>query len=100
MAKNKMADMLLKVKRKGVTNGIEFALSIAFLALNNIVDDYIDIEKRGQFFKDVEAEVNRLYETTMKSVPSGEIEEVAEKIVFHVDRLREKWGLDNGQGEL
>ena len=94
--KNKLGYMVREAKRKGNSDGITFALGIAFLALNNIVEDYVEENKRGQFFKDTEAEVNRIYQATMDSVPSGEIDEMAEKIVFHVQRFREKWGMDDG----
>ena len=94
--KNKLGYMVREAKRKGNSDGITFALGIAFLALNNIVEDYVEENKRGQFFKDTEAEVNRIYQATMDSVPNGEIDEMAEKIVFHVQRFREKWGMDDG----
>ena len=94
--KNKLGYMVREAKRKGNSDGITFALGIAFLALNNIVEDYVEEDKRGQFFRDTEAEVNRIYQATMDSVPSGEIDEMAEKIVFHVQRFREKWGMDDG----
>ena len=94
--KNKLGYMVREAKKKATTNGIDFALGIAFLALNNIIEDYVAEDKRGQFFKDTEAEVNRIYQATIDSVPSGEIDEMAEKIVFHVQRFREKWGMDDG----
>ena len=94
--KNKVGYLVKQAKRKGVTDGIDFALGIAFLALNNIVEDYVVEDKRGQFFRETEKEVNRIYQATMDSVPSGEIDEMAEKIVFHVQRFREKWGMDDG----
>jgi hypothetical protein len=31
----------------------------------------------------------------LESVPSGEIDEMAEKIVYHVNRFRKKWGMDD-----
>ena len=98
MAKNKVALMFKEARRNGVKDGIDFALGIAFLALNNICDDYVKLEDRAQFFKDTEAEVNRIYKTTLDSVPNGEIDEMAEKIVYHVERLRKQWGMDDGQG--
>ena len=94
--KNKLGYMVREAKKKATTNGIDFALGIAFLALNNIVEDYVAEDKRGQFFRETEKEVNRIYQTTLDSVPSGEIDEMAEKIVFHVQRFREKWGMDDG----
>ena len=94
--KNKLGYMVREAKKKATTNGIDFALGIAFLALNNIVEDYVEEDKRGQFFRETEKEVNRIYQATMDSVPSGEIDEMAEKIVFHVQRFREKWGMDDG----
>ena len=94
--KNNLGALLRQAKRSGTTNGIEFALSLAFLALNNICEDYIEEDKRGQFFRETEAEVNRLYKATLATVPSGEVEEMAEKIEYHVERFREKWGMDDG----
>ena len=94
--KNKLGYMVREAKKKATTNGIDFALGIAFLALNNIVEDYVVEDKRGQFFRETEKEVNRIYQATMDSVPSGEIDEMAEKIVYHVNRFREKWGMDDG----
>ena len=94
--KNKVGYLVKQAKRKGVTDGIDFALGIAFLAMNNIIEDYVAEDKRGQFFRETEKEVNRIYQATMDSVPSGEIDEMAEKIVFHVQRFREKWGMDDG----
>ena len=94
--KNKLGYMVREAKKKATTNGIDFALGIAFLALNNIIEDYVAEDKRGQFFRETEKEVNRIYQATMDSVPSGEIDEMAEKIVYHVNRFREKWGMDDG----
>ena len=94
--KNKLGYMVREAKKKATTNGIDFALGIAFLAMNNIIEDYVAEDKRGQFFRDTEKEVNRIYQATMDSVPSGEIDEMAEKIVYHVNRFREKWGMDDG----
>ena len=94
--KNKLGYMVREAKKKATTNGIDFALGIAFLAMNNIIEDYVVEDKRGQFFRETEKEVNRIYQATMDSVPSGEIDEMAEKIVFHVQRFREKWGMDDG----
>ena len=94
--KNKLGYMVREAKKKATTNGIDFALGIAFLAMNNIIEDYVAEDKRGQFFRETEKEVNRIYQATMDSVPSGEIDEMAEKIVFHVQRFREKWGMDDG----
>ena len=98
MARNNLAILLKEARKNGVKDGIDFALGIAFLALNNICDDYVKLEDRAQFFKDTEAEVNRIYQTTMDSVPNGEIDEMAEKIVYHVERLRKQWGMSDGKG--
>ena len=94
--KNKLGYLVKEAKRKGVSQGIDFALGLAVLAMNNTVDEYIAEDKRGQFFRETEKEVNRLYQATMDSVPSGEVDEMAEKIVYHVNRFREKWGMDDG----
>ena len=94
--KNKVGYLVKQAKRKGVTDGIDFALGLAFIAMNNVVGDFIPEEKCGEFFRETEKNVNEIYQTVMDSVPSGEIDEMAEKIVFHVQRFREKWGMDDG----
>lgn len=88
--------MVKEAKRNGVTQGIQFALGLAFIAMNNVVDDFIPEEKCADFFKETEKNVNELYQTVLESVPSGEVDEMAEKIVYHVNRFREKWGMDDG----
>ena len=94
--KNKLGYMVKEAKRNGVTQGIQFALGLAFIAMNNVVDDFIPEGKCADFFKETEKNVNELYQTVLESVPSGEVDEMAEKIVFHVNRFREKWGMDDG----
>lgn len=94
--KNKLGYMVKEAKRNGVTQGIQFALGLAFIAMNNVVDDFIPEEKCADFFRETEKNVNELYQTVLDSVPSGEVDEMAEKIVFHVQRFREKWGMDDG----
>ena len=94
--KNKLGYMVKEAKRNGVTQGIQFALGLAFIAMNNVVDDFIPEEKCGEFFRETEKNVNELYQTVLESVPSGEVDEMAEKIVYHVERFREKWGMDDG----
>lgn len=94
--KNKLGYLVKEAKRKGVSQGIDFALGLAFIAMNNVVDDFIPEEKCGEFFRETEKNVNELYQTVLESVPSGEVDEMAEKIVFHVQRFREKWGMDDG----
>ena len=94
--KNKVGYMVKEAKRNGVTQGIQFALGLAFIAMNNVVDDFIPEEKCADFFKETEKNVNELYQTVLESVPSGEVDEMAEKIVYHVNRFREKWGMDDG----
>lgn len=94
--KNKVGYMLRETRKKAVTDGIQFALGLAFIAMNNVIDAYMDEEKCADFFKDTEKNVNEIYQTVLESVPSGEIDEMAEKIVFHVQRFREKWGMDDG----
>jgi hypothetical protein len=93
--KNKVGYMLRETRKKAVTDGIQFALGLAFIAMNNVIDAYMDEEKCADFFKDTEKNVNEIYQTVLESVPSGEIDEMAEKIVYHVNRFRKKWGMDD-----
>lgn len=92
--KNHLASHINRARRKGVTQGIEFMAGLILLALNNIADEYIEEEKIGQFLIDTEHELNRLYQETLKTVPTGEIDEMAEKIVYHVGEIRKKRRMD------
>lgn len=92
--RNQLATQMRRARRTGVTDGIEFMSGLFIIALNNVADDYVDEEKLDQFFIEMEKEVNRLYQQTMDSVPSGEITEMAEKIVYHVGEIRKKRGMD------
>jgi hypothetical protein len=92
--KNHLASHINGARRKGVTQGIEFMAGLILLALNNIADEYIEEEKIGQFLIDTEHELNRLYQETLKTVPTGEIDEMAEKIVYHVGEIRKKRNMD------
>ena len=93
--KNHLAVHIKDAKRKGVTEGIEFMAGLILLALNNVADDYIDEDRIGPFLIDTENELNRLYKETLKSVPTGEIDEMAEKIVYHVGEIRKRRGMDD-----
>lgn len=92
--KNQLATRINGARRKGVTQGIEFMASLILLALNNVSDEYIEEDRIGQFLIDTEKELNRLYQETLKSVPTGEIDEMAEKIVYHVGDIRKKRRMD------
>lgn len=92
--RNKLASRLNDTKRKGVTQGIEFMAGLILLALNNIADEFIDEDRIGPFLIATEEELNRLYQETLNSVPKGEIDEMAEKIVYHVGEIRKRRGMD------
>lgn len=92
--KNHLAGHIKDAKRKGVTEGIEFMAGLILLALNNIADEFIDEDRIGSFLIATEKELNRLYQETLNSVPKGEIDEMAEKIVYHVGEIRKKRRMD------
>lgn len=92
--KNHLAGHIKDAKRKGVTEGIEFMAGLILLALNNIADEFIDEDRIGPFLIATEKELNRLYQETLNSVPKGEIDEMAEKIVYHVGEIRKKRRMD------
>ena len=93
--KNQLAVRINDARRKGVTQGIEFMARLILLALNNVADDYIEDEQIGPFLIATEAELNRLYQETLKTVPTGEVDEMAEKIVYHVGEIRKRRGMDD-----
>lgn len=92
--KNHLAVQLINARRTGVNHGIEFIGGIVLLALNNIADEFMDEGKISQFLIETEKEINRLHQEVLNSVPSGEIDEMAEKIVYHVQRVRKERGMD------
>lgn len=92
--KNNLAKLLNNARQKGVTQGIEFLSGIMLIAMNNIADEYLEEKKIDAFFKETEKELNRVYQEVLTSVPSGEIDEMAEKIVYYVDTIRKKRGMD------
>lgn len=92
--KNQLAIQLINARRKGVNQGIEFIAGIMLLALNNICDEFMGEEKISPFLIETEKEINRLHQEVLNSVPSGEIDEMAEKIVYHVQRVRKERKMD------
>ena len=92
--KNELAVRINKARRNGVSNGIEFMGGVILITLNNIAEEYMDEDKVSPFLKETEQELNRIYKEVMDSVPSGEIDEMAEKIVYHVQDIRRKRGMD------
>lgn len=92
--RNHLAVQLINARRTGVNHGIEFMAGIVLLALNNVADEYMKEEKVGPFLIDTEKEINRIHQEVLNSVPSGEIDEMAEKIVYHVQKTRKERGMD------
>ena len=95
--RNQLATLLKKARQGGVSDGVEFMAGVLLITLNNVADEYIAEEKLGEFFRTTEAEMNRVYSEVMKSVPSGDVDEMAEKIVYHVREIRKKWGMDDAE---
>lgn len=92
--RNHLAVQLINARRTGVNHGIEFMAGIVLLALNNVADEYMKEKKVGPFLIDTEKEINRIHQDVLNSVPSGEIDEMAEKIVYHVQKIRKERGMD------
>lgn len=92
--KNKLAVLLKDAKRKGIEQGMDLVLGIVLVSLENVLPDHLEDEEVGKTMREIEADVNRVYKEVLESVPSGEIDEMAERICFYVDRIRAKRGMD------
>lgn len=92
--KNKLGPLLTEAKRKGVNEGLFLAAQIALLAMENTISEK-EMEVDESFFRDVETEMNRIYEEVLASVPSGEVTEMAEKVDYYVNEIRERRHMDD-----
>lgn len=91
--KNRLANQLREAKRKGVEQGMMLISQICLIALENTVNAW-DIPVGDKFFRDVEEDMNRIYKEVIASVPSGEVTEMAERLSFYVDEIRERREMD------
>lgn len=94
--KNKYALTLKDVKKKGVEEGLFLMAHICLIALENTMNKW-DIPVDNQFYKDMESEMDDIYKEVMEAAPNGEIKEMAERLSFYVDEIRERRGMDDSQ---
>lgn len=99
MPKKNLGYYMRESKKQGVSQGMDFMAGILFLALNNLIEDYVEAGKRGEFMRETEKEMNRIYSEVLDSVPNGEIDEMAERIVFYVEQYRKKWEMDKEESD-
>ena len=90
---NNLAKLLKKAKTSGVEQGLYVMEQTCLIALDNVVRMW-DLPVDDSFFKDVEKEMKEVYEDIVNSVPNGDVEEMAEKISFYVDEIRERRKMD------
>lgn len=91
--KNKIAPMLKDAKRKGVEQGLYLMAQICLIALENQVN-LREVSVDDGFFKAVEMDMKHIYEEVIDSVPSGEVEEMAERLSYYVDDIRARRKMD------
>lgn len=91
--KNKIAPMLKDAKRKGVEQGLYLMAQICLVALENQVN-LREVPVDDGFFKAVEMDMKHIYEEVIDSVPSGEVEEMAERLSYYVDDIRARRKMD------
>lgn len=108
--KNNLAPLLNKAKHNGIEEGLLTGEKLTLIALCNIAEDYIEEERIGEFLKATENEMRRVWEETIKYMDeehktnkSKSLEEnsytVGEYLVYQCERLRRKWGMDDGAEE-
>lgn len=91
--RNALANQLREAKRKGVEQGEYLMSCVTLIALENTINKW-DIPVADEFFRDVEKEMNDIRREVLESVPNGEIQEMAERLSYYVDEIRERRGMD------
>ena len=92
--RNNLATLLRQARRSGVRDGVDMMLGLFLICADNIAPDYMDDERVGEFLKDLEEDLNRVYGEVLGSVPEGDVEEMAERIVGYCERIRRERGMD------
>lgn len=105
MASKNLPTLLRNAKQKGVENGLITMQNVCLIALDNIAEDYMPEEKVGEFLRETEAEMQRVWSEILKSVGT-ELDlnrtkmndensyTVAEWLLGWVTRIRQKRGMD------
>lgn len=91
--KNSMAIRLKEAKQKGVNEGTFLMAHIALISLENTMNKW-DIPVDNQFYRDMEKDMNEVYQEVIASVPNGDVHEMAERLSFYVDEIRERREMD------
>lgn len=92
--KNRMATMLLEAKKNGVNQGLLIMELVTLIALDNVVR-MREVSVDDTFFTDMEKEMKEIFDETIASVPSGEAADMAERLEFYVDEIRERRHMDD-----
>lgn len=74
---------------KGVNDGFTTATALVLLAIYNRIDEYIGEDKQGQFARDIEAEMNRLFKDEFNWNA-----DISDLVIGHIEEIRKKWGMD------
>ena len=61
MASKNLPTLLRNAKHKGVEDGLITMQNVCLIALDNIAEDYMPEEKVGEFLKETEAEMQRVW---------------------------------------
>ena len=91
--RNSYAQTLLEAKNKGVQQGLYLMSKICLIALENQVNLW-DLPVEDQFFKDVESDIQSIFKEVVISVPNGDEREMAERLDYYVNEIRERRGMD------
>ena len=95
--KNNLASMLQEAKNKGVRQGLFLMSQICLIALDNQVRMW-NIEVDDEFFRDVERDMDSILNETVASVPCGDHKEMAERVDYYVNEIRERRKMDDLEG--
>lgn len=83
------------IKSKSIRDGMMAMSLITLLAADNILRDYFENEDDiSKIMKELDAEIGRVYDEVMASVPNGEVSEMTDLIVGHADEIRTKYKME------
>lgn len=81
------------IESKATRNGMLTMSLILLLAADNVLKDHFDETEMPNILKELEEEVNQIWNEVMDSVPNGDSRDMAELVIGHVDDIRNKYGM-------
>ena len=80
---------------RGLNTGA-LAMSLAMLlSLENVMPDYVPEEKLSEIYKEMETDLQRVWDEAVNEAGKGHGEDVAEILIGHANEIRKKRGMDD-----